>query len=102
MNVIGILGREPAKQALPAYAVNAVDPGPIRSERILRLFKDMVDANNSMREELEQGFRNQIPIGRLGEPEEVARIVTFLASDAAGNLNGTCISVDGGMMKGLF
>jgi len=124
VNVIGMFGREPAKQALPASAVNAafmtinkglsqdlgphgifvnaVDPGPTRSERILKLFKDMAEANNSTPEELEQGFRNQIPIGRLGEPEEVARIVTFLASDAAGNLNGTCISVDGGMVKGLF
>ncbi|MBT5940134.1 MAG: SDR family oxidoreductase, partial [Rhodospirillaceae bacterium] len=124
VNIIGMFGREPAKQALPASAVNAafmtinkglsqeyggdgifvnaVDPGPTRSERILRLFADMAEANGTTPEELENGFRQQIPIGRLGEMEEVARIVTFLASDAAGNLNGTVIPVDGGMVKGIF
>ena len=124
VNIIGMFGREPAKQALPASAVNAafmalnkglsqeyggdgifvnaVDPGPTRSERILRLFKDMAEANNTTPEELENGFRQQIPIGRLGEVEEVARIVTFLSSDAAGNINGTVLAVDGGMVKGLF
>ena len=124
VNIIGMFGREPAKQALPASAVNAafmtinkglsqeyggdgifvnaVDPGPTKSERILRLFADMAKANNSTPEELENGFRQQIPIGRLGEVDEVARIVTFLASDAAGNLNGTVIPVDGGMVKGIF
>lgn len=124
VNIIGMFGREPAKQALPASAVNAafmtlnkglsqeyggdgifvnaVDPGPTRSERILKLFADMAEANGTTPEELENGFRQQIPIGRLGELEEVARIVTFLASDAAGNLNGTVIPVDGGMVKGIF
>lgn len=124
VNIIGMFGREPAKQALPASAVNAafmainkgisqqyggdgifvnaVDPGPTRSERILRLFSDMADANNTTPEELENGFRQQIPIGRLGEMDEVARIVTFLASDAAGNVNGTVVAVDGGMSRGLF
>lgn len=124
VNIIGMFGRQPAKQALPASAVNAafmavnkgvsqqyggdgifvnaVDPGPTRSERILRLFKDMADANNSTPEELENGFRQQIPIGRLGEMDEVARVVTFLASDASGNVNGTVLAVDGGMVGGLF
>jgi len=124
VNIIGMFGREPAKQALPASAVNAafmainkglsqqyggdgifvnaVDPGPTKSERIMRLFVDMAKANNSTPEELENGFRQQIPIGRLGEVDEVARLVTFLASDASGNVNGTVVAVDGGMSKGLF
>ncbi len=124
VNIIGMFGREPAKQALPASAVNAaflalnkglsqqyggdgifvnaVDPGPTKSERILRLFSDMAKAKGVTPEELEAGFRQQIPIGRLGELDEVARIVTFLASDASGNVNGTVVAVDGGMTKGLF
>ena len=75
VNIIGMFGREPAKQALPASAVNAafmtinkglsqeyggdgifvnaVDPGPTRSERILRLFADMAKANGTTPEELE-------------------------------------------------
>jgi NAD(P)-dependent dehydrogenase (short-subunit alcohol dehydrogenase family) len=124
VNVIGMFGREPAKQALPASAVNAafmainkglsqqyggdgifvnaVDPGPTRSARIMTLFADMAKANNTTPEDLENGFRQQIPIGRLGEVDEVARVVTFLASDASGNVNGTVVAIDGGMSKGLF
>lgn len=37
-----------------------------------------------------------------GELDEVARVVTFLASDALGNVNDTVLAVDGGMTKGLF
>jgi 3-oxoacyl-[acyl-carrier protein] reductase len=124
VNVIGMFGREPAKQALPASAVNAafmainkglsqqygsdgifvnaVDPGTTRSERIMTLFADMAKANNTTPEDLENGFRQQIPIGRLGEVDEFARVITFLASDASGNVNGTVVAIDGGMSKGLF
>ncbi len=38
----------------------------------------------------------QIPVGRLGEPEEIARIVVFLASDDAGFITGSTISANGG------
>ena len=124
VNIIGMFGRQPASNALPASAVNAafmainkglsqqyggdgifvnaVDPGPTKSERIMRLFVDMAKANDTTPEALEDGFRQQIPIGRLGEVDEVARIVAFLASDASGNLNGTVLAVDGGMSRGLF
>jgi 3-oxoacyl-[acyl-carrier protein] reductase len=39
----------------------------------------------------------QIPLGRLGEPEEVAALVTFLCSDAAGYITGETIHINGGM-----
>lgn len=124
VNIIGIFGREPALQALPASCVNAafmalntglsrlyggdgifvnaVDPGPTKSERIMRLFQEMADAQGKTPDQLEDGFRQQIPLGRLGEMDEVARNVAFLASDASGNVNGAIVTVDGGMTRGLF
>jgi acetoacetyl-CoA reductase len=38
----------------------------------------------------------QIPVGRLGEPEEIARTVVFLAADEAGFVTGACLDVNGG------
>ena len=42
-----------------------------------------------------------IPAGRYGQPEEFASVVTFLSSDAASNITGSMIRVDGGLTKGL-
>jgi acetoacetyl-CoA reductase len=43
----------------------------------------------------------QIPVGRLGEPEEIARAVVFLAADEAGFVTGACLDVNGGHYMAL-
>ena len=45
--------------------------------------------------------RKSIPFGRFGKPDEVARVVAFMASSAAGWVTGTNIIVDGGQHKGV-
>jgi acetoacetyl-CoA reductase len=45
---------------------------------------------------LEKNVLSQIPTGRLGEPEEIARAVVFLASDEAGFVNGSTMTINGG------
>jgi acetoacetyl-CoA reductase len=67
--------------------VNAVAPGHIDTD-IVRSGSD----------ELIQSLIAENPVGRLGLPEEIARCVTFLASDEAGFCNGTTISVNGGAL----
>ena len=42
-----------------------------------------------------------IPMNRLGEPEEIARLTVFLMSDAAANMTGTSITADGGSTRAL-
>ena len=66
--------------------VNVICPGYIAT--------DMVKAMSQ--EVLQKNVLPQIPIGRLGEPEEVARCVVFLASDDAGLITGSTLTANGG------
>jgi NAD(P)-dependent dehydrogenase (short-subunit alcohol dehydrogenase family) len=69
--------------------VNAICPGTIRT----RLTADIID-----RVEREVSAGRQIPLGRVGEPEDIARCALFLASDDAAWISGTHIVVDGGAL----
>lgn len=73
--------------------VNAVSPGPIRTPGLGDLVPD------EARQGLFDALASQVPLGRLGEPEEIAKVVAFLASDAAAYINGTELFVDGGMAQ---
>jgi 3-oxoacyl-[acyl-carrier protein] reductase len=66
--------------------VNAVAPGFIRTERMMMLPKDVIDR-----------ARRQAVLGRLAEPEDVAKVVAFLCSDDARHITGQTIVVDGGL-----
>jgi acetoacetyl-CoA reductase len=65
--------------------VNVVAPGYIATDMVM-----------AVPEKVRESIIAQIPVGRLGEPDEIARIVAFLASDAAGFITGSTISANGG------
>ena len=77
------LAQENAKLGI---TVNAIAPGYINTEMVQAVPKDV----------LEKNILPQIPIGRLGEPEEIARCVVFLAADDAGLITGATLTVNGG------
>lgn len=66
--------------------VNAIAPGFIATEMVAKMPENVID-----------GMKSKVPVGRLGEPEEIASAYLFLASDEAAYINGTILSVDGGM-----
>lgn len=66
--------------------VNAVAPGFIATEMVAVMPENVIES-----------MKAKVPVGRLGKPEEIAAAYTFLASDDAAYINGTVLSVDGGM-----
>src|SRR3984957_15378682 len=79
------LGLESAKSGV---TVNAICPGYIATEMVKAVPQEV----------MEKSILPQIPIGRLGEPEEVARCVIFLASDDAGLITGSTLTANGGQV----
>ncbi|HEX2543586.1 MAG TPA: SDR family oxidoreductase [Ramlibacter sp.] len=73
--------------------VNSIPPGRIHSEQIYRNYTPEYRAWQS---------ENEIPVGRYGEPEELADLVAFLASPRAGYISGAVIPVDGGLRRYQF
>ena len=79
------LAQEAAKSGI---TVNAICPGYIATEMVKAVPKDV----------LEKNILPHIPLGRLGEPEEIARCVVFLAADEAGLITGSTLSANGGQV----
>lgn len=71
--------------ARAGITVNAICPGYINTEMVQAVPKDV----------LEKNILPQIPVGRLGEPEEIARAVLFLAGDDAGFITGSTLTING-------
>ena len=123
VTVVGNIGRQPNPRLLPGAAanaallavtkgladelakdgivVNAVNPGPTRTERWITLMSNLAKSSSRSVTEVESDFTGEIPMGRLAEPEEIARVIVFLASDCAANITGTSITADGGWTKAL-
>ncbi len=75
----------------PNIRVNAIGPGVIETA----MTKSMVDDDK-----MKQYFTSKIPLGRIGQPVEIAKVAVFLASDAASYMTGTTVFVDGGWLAG--
>ncbi len=74
------------ENARAGVTVNAICPGYINTEMVQAVPKEVLDKN----------ILPLIPVGRLGEPEEIARLVVFLASEESGFITGSTISANGG------
>lgn len=79
--------------AKDGITVNCIGPGKINSEQMTRLYSP------ERRQEFSESL---IPVGRFGEPQELADLVTFLASERASYITGTVIPVDGGLRRYMF
>ena len=102
----GLIAATPAKAAVHAWSkglsrevgkhgitVNCIQPGRIMSEQIRRKYSEEFRARQSAEE---------IPVGRYGEPEELASLAVFLASPIARYITGAVMPVDGGLRRYAF
>ena len=81
---------------------NSVLPGWTFTERVQHLMEFRAQNNKTTMDEEIAKQITDIPLGRMAQPEEIARVIIFLVSPAASYVNGAMVSVDGGLVKGLF
>jgi 3-oxoacyl-[acyl-carrier protein] reductase len=81
--------------------VNCIAPGYTRTDRVIELAQASAAREGITPDEADRRIVDQIPMGRMGRPEEFAAAVAFLASPAASYLTGVTIPVDGGWTRGL-
>jgi 3-oxoacyl-[acyl-carrier protein] reductase len=95
--------RTVANEAAPfGVTVNNVLPGFTRTERLVDLAKATSGRTGNTVESVYEGWQKEVPMARLGEPEELAALTAFLCSEKAAYITGQSIAVDGGWIKGLF
>jgi len=82
--------------------INAVAPGFILTDRQKEIGAARAKAKGITFEEYLKESAREIPLGRLGRPEELADVIAFLCSERASYVTGTTITVDGGLARGIF
>ncbi|HWE33919.1 MAG TPA: SDR family oxidoreductase [Solirubrobacteraceae bacterium] len=85
--------------------INAITPGPVGTELWLGddgLAEQSAAARGGTRADVLASVAAGVPLGRLGEPQEIANAIVFLCSEAASNVTGAAWSVDGGIVPGII
>ena len=81
--------------------VNNVLPGYTRTQRLDQILRDRSVASGKPQDEIARTMLASVPAARFAEPHEIAAAIAFLASPAAGYINGVSLAVDGGRMQSI-
>ena len=96
--VAGMMKTLAAQLGKDGITVNTVCPGKIMTDRFLGGQK----LSGLSREEYLARAVEDVPVGRIGTPEEFANVIVFLASERASYVTGVAVQVDGGLVRGLL
>lgn len=91
-----------AEVAADGITVNNILPGYTRTERLEELIDFLAEKEGLSADEVKARWAAEIPMRRLGEPNEFAALAAFLVSERASYITGSSIAVDGGWIKSLF
>lgn len=100
--IAGLTKSLAAEVAKDGVLVNAVCPGYFQTDRVKELLQNKAKKTKKTIAKLTAELNQQIPMGRMGDPAELADLVTFLASERAGYITGSIIQADGGYVKGPY
>jgi len=100
--VVGFVKTLSQEIAKSGVTLNVMGPGSHDTPAIERIYNKKAEQTGiSAADARRQGIQ-QIPVGRLGRPEDFASLATWLLSPASGYITGQTITVDGGMVKSIF
>jgi 3-oxoacyl-[acyl-carrier protein] reductase len=99
--IVGLTKTLASELAQDNILINTVAPGRIATDRVAFLDEANAEKQGITKAEMEEKVKSSIPLGRYGEPEEFANVVTFLVSDANSYMTGSSFIVDGGMVKSI-
>lgn len=100
--VIGLAKTQSNELAKFGILVNTVSPGIIETDRVVQLMESRAKRNGTTEREEYALAEKNVPLGRVGRPEEFANMVVFLASERASFITGTHLIVDGGETRTPF
>ena len=102
---MGVLGWAKAladELAAHGITVNTVCPGYTRTERVEAILESQSSSSGLSKEEIEKTIADNIPMKRVGEAEDLAGLITFLASEKANYMTGLAVQVDGGSARTFY
>lgn len=100
--VIGFIKTIAGELATDGITCNAVAPGYIATDRVGQLVDDAARKRDVPTDQIRRELTADIPMGRLGNPRELADAVAFLSSERASYITGHTLQVDGGYVRGLL
>lgn len=100
--ILGLSKSLSSELAPHGILVNTVCPGWTLTKRVETLAKSRAQAQKATPESIIKGWESHIPLRRMAQPQEIADLVTFLASDRASYITGAVIQVDGGAVSSLL
>jgi len=102
---LGVLGWAKAlsdELAPHGITVNTVCPGYTKTERVEAILETQSNSSGQKKEDIEKSIAENIPMKRVGEAEDLAGLITFLASEKANYMTGLAIQVDGGSARTFY